>query len=189
MASPGIRGRIIGFGVFKLLLNYLANLAAHLSGGAIRERDGDDLADFRLVVAQVREVALGEDGGFAAAGARRQDDGDVARDDGAALLLGERIGEQGRRSFRRHGHDPIGRKRRILRKKRAEREGFEPSVRFPTPVFETGPIGHSGTSPANRAAARYGILAAAPPSNKAPVVSWQRAVKEQYRAAGPFGRG
>ena len=39
--------------------------------------------------------------------------------------------------------DPLNRVKFIL----AEREGFEPSVPFSTPDFESGTIDHSATSP------------------------------------------
>ena len=86
VARPGVGVGAVG-GARRWLVDRLADAAAHLAGGAVGEGDGDDLADLGAVVAQVRQVALGEDVRLAAAGPGGEDDGGVARVDGEVLLV------------------------------------------------------------------------------------------------------
>ena len=96
-ARPGFGVVAVGGRRRRRSLDGLADAAAHLAGGAVGEGDGDDLADLGAVVAQVRQVALGEDVRLAAAGAGGEHDRRVAGDDGAALLRRQAVG----------GHGPI----------------------------------------------------------------------------------
>src|SRR5262245_11006851 len=82
----------------------LADSATHLSGGPLREGNGDQLADFRPL-AQVGQVALRQNVRLATAGPRGQQNGNLAREDGLALLVGESRRTQGR--SRRRGSYPL----------------------------------------------------------------------------------
>src|SRR5207245_811904 len=85
VVGPALRGGIVPGGVDGGNEG-LADTAAHLAGGAVGERDGDDLTDFGTIAAEVRQVAFGEHTRLAAAGAGGQDDGCGAPGNGVLLL-------------------------------------------------------------------------------------------------------
>ncbi len=86
MACPTFRFVLVG-GIVQVTNNGIANTPAHLPGGTVGKGDGDDLADIDAVVAQVPEIAFGENMGLAATSARGEHDGGGAMGNGCLLLL------------------------------------------------------------------------------------------------------
>ena len=87
----------------RALVALVADAAAHLAGGRVGERDGDQLVQLGrflnqlAVVVEVREKPLGEHERLAATGAGRERDRRVARVERVGLFVGECGGRRHRR--------------------------------------------------------------------------------------------